>query len=293
MYDCSPPSVETSFGGYVLYCTSPMEVIYNPETHNPVPSTTNNTIKNLKSFACNVLVMGALSSFFSPHGYEPFQTRYAPNTTDHGFLDLFHPKHLANNMVSALLMQMYLTCFCAGLAAFCNLTFGVETKVVMKNPLFESTSPSDFWGRKWNLLLHGVLKRGVFKPVLKYFPKYVAAVSTFLASGLFHEWILTGVFYQSDDVMHVSGECTSPSCYYPVHGKNISFFLWNAVIIVTELSIGHLYVFQWMKTSLPKSIVSLLVVSTALPVAHLFTGDYVKSNYFVHGQVGFPLVVRV
>ena len=29
---------------------------------------------------------------------------------------------------------------------------------VMKNAMFTATSAADFWGRKWNLLIHGVLK---------------------------------------------------------------------------------------------------------------------------------------
>ena len=30
---------------------------------------------------------------------------------------------------------------------------------MMLNPIFESASPSDFWGRRWNLVVHGLLKR--------------------------------------------------------------------------------------------------------------------------------------
>ena len=35
---------------------------------------------------------------------------------------------------------------------------GFRTMVIMRNPLFASTSVSDFWGRRWNLLISGVLK---------------------------------------------------------------------------------------------------------------------------------------
>jgi hypothetical protein len=39
---------------------------------------------------------------------------------------------------------------------------GCNTITLMKNPLFSSTSPSDFWGGRWNLIVHGLLKRGRF-----------------------------------------------------------------------------------------------------------------------------------
>eukprot|EP00546_Thalassionema_frauenfeldii_P012146 CAMPEP_0178918672 /NCGR_PEP_ID=MMETSP0786-20121207/13954_1 /TAXON_ID=186022 /ORGANISM="Thalassionema frauenfeldii, Strain CCMP 1798" /LENGTH=58 /DNA_ID=CAMNT_0020592403 /DNA_START=719 /DNA_END=892 /DNA_ORIENTATION=+ len=58
----------------------------------------------------------------------------------------------------------------------------------MANPLFTSRSPSDFWGRRWNLLVHSLLKGGIFKPVRKYFSSTVATVAAFLASGALHEW---------------------------------------------------------------------------------------------------------
>lgn len=73
-----------------------------------------------------------------------------------------------------------------------SLLVGYKTKQVMYNPILTATTPSDFWGRKWNTVVHGVLKGGVFKPTFRYFGRTVAVFSTFLASGLLHEWILTG-----------------------------------------------------------------------------------------------------
>lgn len=39
-----------------------------------------------------------------------------------------------------------------------TLLFGRKTKVVTQNALLKSTSVSDFWGRRWNQLVHGALK---------------------------------------------------------------------------------------------------------------------------------------
>lgn len=50
-------------------------------------------------------------------------------------------------------------------------------------------------------------------------------------------------------------------------------------------------VFQAIKSNLPPVVVSLLVTATALPVAHWFTFDYVKDDFFHDGQIGFPMIV--
>ena len=70
-----------------------------------------------------------------------------------------------------------------------GIDFNVDD--AMSNPLLTATSPSDFWGRKWNLIVHSVLKNGVFKPVYNFtYNRPLAVLSCFVASGLFHEWIL-------------------------------------------------------------------------------------------------------
>mmetsp|Transcript_57183 Transcript_57183/g.85158 ORF Transcript_57183/g.85158 Transcript_57183/m.85158 type:complete len:87 (-) Transcript_57183:1132-1392(-) len=44
-----------------------------------------------------------------------------------------------------------------GLALISTLS-GFLPQDTMKSAIFGSTSPSDFWGRKWNLVIHNVLK---------------------------------------------------------------------------------------------------------------------------------------
>lgn len=39
-----------------------------------------------------------------------------------------------------------------------NILTGYSTISVMLNPLSECSSPSDFWGRRWNRMIHGTLK---------------------------------------------------------------------------------------------------------------------------------------
>ena len=41
---------------------------------------------------------------------------------------------------------------------------GIETKIAMRAPLAQSTSIRDFWGRRWNLIIHNLMKRCFFVP---------------------------------------------------------------------------------------------------------------------------------
>ncbi|QCD78253.1 probable long-chain-alcohol O-fatty-acyltransferase 5 [Vigna unguiculata] len=60
-----------------------------------------------------------------------------------------------------------------------------------------STSLQDFWGRRWNLMVTGILRPSVFHPVYRISTPFVgpscalsaAVLATFLVSGLMHELI--------------------------------------------------------------------------------------------------------
>lgn len=84
-----------------------------------------------------------------------------------------------------------------------------------------------------------------------------------------------------------------PVCYLPGYGRNTLFFLWNAIVIGLEYAIGGAAMFQLIRAHLPLTVVSLLVASTALPAAHWFTNDYVRSDFFHDTLIGFPTIVRV
>ena len=50
---------------------------------------------------------------------------------------------------------------------------------VFRDPIFGCTSPQDLWGRRWNMQIHTVLKRGCYKPLLSAgLPKSLATPAT-------------------------------------------------------------------------------------------------------------------
>ena len=100
------------------------------------------------------------------------------------------------------------------------------------------------------------------------------------------------VFFSAEDDL-VGDSCIPPRCYRPGYGRNTLFFIWNAIIIGFEYAIGGAALFQLLKKHLPLILLSLLVSAPALPFAHLFTNDYVRSDFFKDGQIGFPLAVII
>ena len=58
---------------------------------------------------------------------------------------------LRNCPILSVFFQLQLTTFGFGINMFTSLC-GVQQLPLMLNPIFESSSPSDFWGRRWNLV---------------------------------------------------------------------------------------------------------------------------------------------
>ena len=137
---------------------------------------------------------------------------------------------------------------------------------VSDSPLTKSTSPSDFWGRRWNALVHIVLKGGVYIPLRKNgFSKGIAALATFVASGLLHEYVLTALAFKGvllDD----------HSAYTPRYGYHLAFFVWNGLNLILEGIFYKHPIIQWMKRTLPKPVIVVMVLMTVLPIGHWFTG---------------------
>ena len=145
--------------------------------------------------------------------------------------------------------------------------------------MFKSTSPSEFWGKRWNTLVHLGLKHGVYKPTRRHTSsKTLAALAAFAISGLIHEYV-NFVMFGND-----RGE-------YQFTYKQMIFFGWNAVLIALEYSCGKWRIFQWMSQHLPQFVITALVLTCALPLAHLFTGDWVKHGYFDAVYLAEPILV--
>lgn len=273
-----PAHVDESLTNMILFNMTPLELPF--DANGPLRASWKDVYQSIGKFVVNLLVIGAYCSYLTIYAYEPYPTRVDSTSLE----QFFSYPALMNSFLAALLFQMYLSTYTTAFDALIN-TVGYRVVPTMNNPLFSSTSPGDFWGKKWNMAIHGMLKRGVYKPVRTRFPRLVASLATFISSGLFHEYMLMIIFLPDGN--------DQTNEYTPVYGRSCLFFVWNATLIACEHAFGGMVIFGMMKKTLPVPLVSILVVLTALPATHLFVGDYVKSDFFENGQIGFPMIKMV
>lgn len=151
------------------------------------------------------------------------------------------------------------------------------------NPMTHSSSPSDFWGVRWNALVHIVLKGAVYIPLRRNgFSKGLAGLATFASSGLLHEYVLTvialkGVILEDD------------SAYTPKYGSHLAFFAWNGIVLMLEGLLHKHPIIQKMKRTLPAPIITAMVLMTVLPVGHWFTGEFDRADCREHSLTNLPL----
>lgn len=288
IFGFSPPGVERSELAYMAYYALAIELELDRKTARPIETNKEEMKTNLTLLAGNFVQLSVLMSLFASSAYEPFEGRPGEtegddmmNTSPLHYLRL---GHLGNCFVAAYLFQQMLGLYGFLMTAITHFSTGYKTTVPMRNPLLEATSPSDFWGRRWNTLVHGVLKRGVYKPVRKYGSALAASLAAFVASGLFHEWIV--------HVMSFKRDCEE-TCYNPLIGSNAAFFVWNAGVIMVETLLRRNVYVEKIGRYIPRLGITFLVVMTSLPVAHWFADPYIRQGFFDHYQQGYPMLTFV
>lgn len=272
MHGFSPAAVESQVTNYMIYYGSVIEFVFDDKTRHPVQSTTRESVTKAKRFLIFYFFLGILFSILLPTNFSPFAI------SRHGDFR----RRLAHNFVMAYLTHVCIHVGTLGFGAAISLLAGIRTMDIANNPFFLSKSPSDFWGRRWNCLVHGALKRGVYKPIRRLTSSAVAATAaTFVASGLLHEYVLWVITLNRDRDTEVQ------------YGMHLAFFAYNAAVFVIELLIRDTKALECVRKSLHPTAVSLLVVSSVLPVAHWFTDEYVNTGFYKDYSVGFPTIIRI
>ena len=287
LHGFEPIQARNSLSNYRLYYASPLNLIYDSKTNDPVRVNRLESLSSFINFACLLVVTGGFQSLF--HLVEQFPSfgkdvrSAADNTSDivddwYESSKLWDLTYWKNNVLYALLFQLYLSTFGEGLLFITQFATGMKAQPIMDNPLFESSSPSDFWGRRWNLIIHQCLKDGVYKPVRSRGGSPALAVgAAFLASGLFHEWLLPAVFFD-----------------YPVaFGFTTLFFAWQGLLVSLESLMGDWKLFVRMGQTLPAPLRTLFVILLGVPLGHWFCDSYVRSDFFHQGSVAFPCFLPV
>jgi hypothetical protein len=160
-------------------------------------------------------------------------------------------------------------------------------------PLTQSTSPSDFWGRRWDKPVESALKRGCFRPLRQAgFSRNTAAFMTFVLSGFIHEYILYFMSLRRHSTLLVSYDYSQS----PTKGLQCLFFVLNGLLLVIERMLeksdSSFVLKRWFNSlgRLPKPLKTVLVLLLVLPISHWFTDEYIKSSFFADASFGFPIL---
>lgn len=189
-----------------------------------------------------------------------------------------------------------------------SLISGYSLEPFSDAPLTKSTSPSDFWGNRWDRPVESSLRRGCYRPLrlIGGYSRGVAAFGTFVLSGLIHEYVLwmftlrhgTPNYrrWHSEDIGDSANDQSSKdhidflqSYTQPAMGKQFIFFAWNAVVVLLERRVARHRLFSLMQERLPQPILTFLVLLTVLPIAHLFTDEYIRSGFYGDASWAFPI----
>lgn len=242
-----------------------------------------------------------------PSDFSPFSSPGDGPGASHSLVHWDLP-HMYDTLAQACLLSVTLALSMTGVSALGGLLTGAQMDDrVTRLPLFLSESVGDFWGRRWNNLIHVALKQGVYKPVRSAMGgdrRTLASVAVFCVSGLYHEYVWVLMFFATQAQRREAGDggdsgagpdassACCPSCYCDAWvGKQLIFFGWNGALIAMEHAFGrHL---SKLAARLPRLLRSHLIVLLSLPVGHLFTADLVRAGYFDHIRPAIPVIVRI
>lgn len=227
-------------------------------------------------------------------------SRYASwSTTMFGLL--FRWRHFDRfALVIAYFFQQALSLSYSSVGFMIQLTLGYQCPIAMRSPLLMARSPSDFWGRRWNVLVHASMKRGLYRPVRHYTnSSLVASLAVFVGSGAFHEWLVHACFVygrddEDDDDDYRRRDGGGGTTGTVRIGSQTAFFVWNFVVIAIERhGVSKNGTLARLFGKVPKSLVPPLIVMTSLPVAHWFRDPYMYGGFFRDYERCIPMIRRI
>ncbi|KAK9091954.1 hypothetical protein Syun_026865 [Stephania yunnanensis] len=142
-------------------------------------------------------------------------------------INIYNYKHYLHPKLLQLLYCIHIYCFLEVLlvisARLARKLLRVHLEAPFNEP-YRSTSLQDFWGRRWNLMVTGILRPTVYKPVREYLGERrwampAAVMATFVVSGAMHELMFFYLSRKSPD------------------GGMMGFFVLHGVCLVVEITV--------------------------------------------------------
>mmetsp|Transcript_31208 Transcript_31208/g.57023 ORF Transcript_31208/g.57023 Transcript_31208/m.57023 type:complete len:439 (+) Transcript_31208:64-1380(+) len=248
-----PRGSDSSLGRFVLYFASAAEVLFDEE--GKIAKAPPGQIKELLlSFAGHTAMATAVLSLGRATGFSPF-LGCAVDPLSLSFFGL--PWSLPAIYLQALYVYCMLTQAMIMHRAPLALC-GIATREPMRAPMWRSTSIRDYWGRRWNLIVHHLMKRTFFTPFAKRHARvwrHCGGLLAFITSGLFHEHMWAAVNWGHFDT------------YTP--GLAVAFFLVQYTLCAVEVALEPTRLGQWAATW-PRPLKTVATTAAVLPWGPLF-----------------------
>lgn len=236
----------------------------------PVPFTWTIFWQKVKHFISTFLQTSLLLSLLLANNYQVFPSHPT---------NIFYWGNIGNNYLLASLTSTVLDGGASGLGILTSCMTGHTLDSFSESPLTLSTSPSDFWGQRWDRPVQSALRRGCYAPIRDAYSSGIAAFGTFLVSGFIHEYVVLMFSFRGGH------------SYQPRYGRQFIFFLWNGTVLILERF--------WKKYTkgynikMPRPLQTALVLMTVLPIGHMFTDEYVRASFYDDVSWAFPILVPI
>ena len=104
-------------------------------------------------------------------------------------------------------------------------------------------------------------------------PTKLAVFVTFVASGVYHDYVWKCIFYNP--------QCPHEGCYEPQLGRVTAFFAYIGFLILLERPFSQTSICKAL-SKLPTVVVAHLFLLLHLPVLHWYLGDWIRGGYYEH-----------
>lgn len=253
----TPKGALVSASEFVLYFTGAVDPVYDGKDGGPKPPPCGALRGALLEIVLQLFPIGMLLSIHQNTGGAPTSSMLVADSTR--ILRL--AATMVDNTLGATIIWLFLAA-CYSIGGILLIAQNRQPIRTFDNPILASTSPRDFWGRRWNLQVHATLKRAVFIPMAQaQAPKSVAGLVAFVASALLHEY-----------------QCALALAGYTV-GRISSFFLIQAVLCYGQLALERVVPPQAV-ASVPRPLKTALTLLVMMPFSSIFTDIWRESGMF-------------
>lgn len=245
-----PNQAYYSFWHWVAWISAPVAEIRVDESGRAVSPAPGYFVRRTKTFLKDMVLLIAVTSTY------PFVSQMSS---------------LAGVYWLAIYFSSFMSALSQGPGLMANL-MGLEVVEGFHDPCFLSQGLNDFWGRRWNMAVHGFLRRVYFENVRAWTgSRALGTIAAFAGSAALHETLIWNLSLHLDTTQ--GGIARSGI------GKHSLFFLSQAFLCYGERLLQRRFPGETAKVAqFPRPVQALLTAAVIVPFGHLFTGPLVENG---------------